>query len=366
MRVLFWVELSWEHIGGVETFSSQVVRGLQSRGVEFTVLCRGRDTTPQRSTLDGCPIWYLPMAHALMQRDLPAISEILRTLHAIKADFQPDLIHLNSIYSCAFFYLRVASAWGVPTLLTLHQPFDGLMGAGLATQTLAAVDYVAAVSTATLDGARRLVPTIAGRSSLIYNALPDPPVAPLPCPLEPPMLLCVGRLTEQKGFDLVIRALPRILAQAPTARVVIAGHGSDEAALRQLAMAEGVEEQVEFVGPLSHEGVYRLMNRATLVLMPSRYEPFGLVALEAAQMARPVVASRVDGLAEVVSDGETGLLIPPEDPDALAEAVLTLLRDPALAERVGRAAQQRAADRFSFDRFLGEYEALYRRLGGAP
>ncbi len=97
--------------------------------------------------------------------------------------------------------------------------------------------------------------------------------------------------------------------------------------------------------------------------MPSRWEePFGLVAVEAALMARPVVASRVGGLAEVVADGETGLLVDKEDPAALARAVTHLLKNPATAERMGQAARRRARELFGFDRQVDAYDGLYQRL----
>jgi glycosyltransferase involved in cell wall biosynthesis len=101
------------------------------------------------------------------------------------------------------------------------------------------------------------------------------------------------------------------------------------------------------------------MNRATAVLMPSRWEPFGLVALQAAQMARPVIASRIDGLREVVVHGQTGFLVPPEDPAALADAIAGLLGDAEQASAMGRAAQQRARETWPWISHVDAYEELY-------
>ncbi len=106
-----------------------------------------------------------------------------------------------------------------------------------------------------------------------------------------------------------------------------------------------------------------LMNSATLIVMPSRRdESFGLVALEAALMARPVVASRVGGLAEVVADRETGLLVDKENPAALARALARLLEDPGTAERMGQAARRRAQELFGLDGVVDAYAGLYQRL----
>jgi glycogen(starch) synthase len=107
------------------------------------------------------------------------------------------------------------------------------------------------------------------------------------------------------------------------------------------------------------------MNSATLALVPSRWrEAFGLVALQAMQMARPVVASDMGGLPEVVAHGETGLVVPKEDPAAVAQAVVQLLENRRLAEEMGAAGRRRAEKLFSFDRYVQEYESLYRKLVG--
>jgi starch synthase len=105
-----------------------------------------------------------------------------------------------------------------------------------------------------------------------------------------------------------------------------------------------------------------LINRCAVVVMPSLFEPFGLVALQAAHLARSVVASRVDGLLEVVVDGETGLLVEPEDAEALAGAIARLLAEPELARRMGQAGRQRAQETFGWAAHLEAYEALYHRL----
>ena len=101
-----------------------------------------------------------------------------------------------------------------------------------------------------------------------------------------------------------------------------------------------------------------------MVLMPSREESFGLVALESGLMGRPVIASRVGGLPEVVQHGETGLTVPRDDPEAMAAAAVRLLREPDRARRFGEAARERGLSTFSLDRYVDQYEALYRRLAG--
>jgi glycogen(starch) synthase len=120
---------------------------------------------------------------------------------------------------------------------------------------------------------------------------------------------------------------------------------------------------VEFTGWVSPDKVPELINTSTIVVMPSRWkEPFGLVALQAAQMARPIVATRIGGLPEVVLHQETGLLVDKENSRQLAEAITFLLEHPEVAEQMGRAARMRAKSVFDLERCVDAYDTLYKKL----
>jgi glycogen(starch) synthase len=123
---------------------------------------------------------------------------------------------------------------------------------------------------------------------------------------------------------------------------------------------------VDFIGWIAPDRISELINNATVVVMPSRSEALPSVALEAGMMARPIVASRVGGIPEIVIDHETGLLIDPEDVESLANAIGFLLRQPATAREFGHAARRRIQTFFSFDRYVDAYEALYKQLAARP
>jgi len=152
-----------------------------------------------------------------------------------------------------------------------------------------------------------------------------------------------------------------VRARLPTARLIIAGDGELRGDLERRAAALGVADAVELTGWVQPCDVPALLNRASVVVVPSRCEPFGLVALEAGQMARPVVAFRVGGLPEIVADGRTGLLVDEGNSAALAAAILRLLLNPGEAAEMGRRARERAKT-FSAVRYADAFVALYRRL----
>jgi glycosyltransferase involved in cell wall biosynthesis len=154
-----------------------------------------------------------------------------------------------------------------------------------------------------------------------------------------------------------------VRASHPDARLTIAGDGHALDSLRRRAQARGIADAVDFPGAIARERVPELIESATVVAIPSRWrEPFCLVAVEAAQAARPVVATRIAGLRETVADGQTGTLVPLEDAAALGRALVELLDSPERATAMGAAGRERAARLFGMDAYIDAHDRLYRRL----
>lgn len=159
--------------------------------------------------------------------------------------------------------------------------------------------------------------------------------AALPTPAGSRVALALGRLHRNKGFDLLIRALPRL----PGLHLAIAGEGPERTALAALARSEGVAARVHWLGWRSDTAA--LLAAADLLVCPSRHEPLGNVVLEAFAARRPVVAAAVAGPCELIASGREGLLVPPEDPEALARAIATVLADADLATALAAAGRAR-------------------------
>src|SRR5262249_55846673 len=154
------------------------------------------------------------------------------------------------------------------------------------------------------------------------NGLELPEVTLEPLRFEDPILLCLGRLVRQKGFDLALAALASLCNRFPKVRLVVAGDGPERATMERQIAALGLVNRVEFRGWVALEDIFNLINTATAVLMPSRLEGLPSVALQAGIMARPVVATSAGGLSDIVVHRQTGLLIPPEDPVGLSQAIV--------------------------------------------
>ncbi len=193
----------------------------------------------------------------------------------------------------------------------------------------------------------------------------DAPPDILVRPAGRPTILTVARIEERyKGHDTMVRALALVRAKVPDAQWVVIGDGSLRPAIEQLAHSYGVADSVQFLGAVGDDERDEWLARADLLAMPSRLpaggfagEGFGIVFLEAAAHGKPVVAGNVGGALDAVIDGETGLLVDPLDPVAVAEAIIRLLGDEPLAQRLGAAGRARARE-FTWPSVAGRVERL--------
>lgn len=309
-------------------FIADAVDRLRTKGVEIEVVAPGafRDcglaAGPEGllANVRRRP-WAAPVILASMAR---AVRRAARTA---------DLVHAHWLPNAA-----AAAAARKPFVVTLHGTDMALARRAppLARSLLRRADAVVAVSTALAGEARRLG---AASARVIPNGVDLP--ADVPDEADPPEVLFAGRLSPEKGIE-------DLLAAADGLRLVVAGDGT----LRQR-----IPEALGFV---SREQLSRLYGRAAVVACPSRREGFGLVCAEAMAHGRPVVATAVGGLRDLVLHEETGLLVPPRDPAALRAALDRLLDDPALRQRLGAAGRRRVAELCSWERVTDATLAAYR------
>lgn len=365
IRILFGCPLFYPETGGMETISWHLLQGLRPFGYEFAVFtAQGKTDLPAISQYDGVTVYRFPMIESLAERNPRQILTIQRQIAQLKSHFQPHLVHLHlgGPLPISFFHLQTSNAYPVPTLVTIHDSLQGLNGANdtVLAQTLLLAKWVVADSQAMYADLYQLFPQLTNRFLLLPCALPSPPLLPVQLPFAPPRLLCLGRMEQDKGFDLAITALALLIEEYPELCLAMIGDGRMKGEWQKLAGELGLGERVSWLGKVPAQQLWQQINQSTLLLMPSRRrEAFGLVALEAAQMARPVIATAAGGLAELILDGQTGLLIPPEDPVALAQAIRSLLSQPNIAQQMGNNAHQHAFDKFNWTSYLQAHHQLY-------
>jgi glycosyltransferase involved in cell wall biosynthesis len=327
--------------GGMRQHLLTLAQGLSEAGVAIEAAGPAREPLLAELAARGLAVHDVPLSAALRPaEDLRATLRLASLLRSARF----DLVHVHGFKASLPGRLAAALS-GTPAIYTVHNfVFEAAGGAKralyLAAERLLApftARYIAVSEALRKDLVARahLAP---GRVTVVYNGVAPhrPPAEAVLTQLrtdlglapEVRVVLCVARLVPEKGVDILLQAVAA-LEQAgragdhlPPARLVIAGDGPDGPALQDLALQLGLGERVLFLG--HRTDVPALLDLADVVAIPSRAEGLSLFLLEALGAGRPVVAARAGGLAELVADGEDGLLVPPEDPLALAAALRRL------------------------------------------
>jgi glycosyltransferase involved in cell wall biosynthesis len=317
------------------------------------------------------PLWERASRLGVRARPLaPArkASDLVRLVRAVRSEKASVFhAHLPWALRCGWGLVAAALA-GVPAVIASQQLFRGISSRRqLLRQWLigVGVDRFIAVS-AEMAGSLRATPLFPARKvEIIRNAVDvrqfqKPPDDALRRTLggDPsrPIVLTLARLDPQKGLSDLLEAAARV----PDANFVLAGDGIERKRIEDAARSLGVDDRVTFLG--YREDVPDLLAACDLFVLPSLYEGLPVSVLEAMAAGKPVVATEIGGTREAVSNGETGLLVSPGDPNALAGAIRSVLSDPQLARRLGEAGRQRALEEFSADRMVRKVTQVYERV----
>jgi glycogen(starch) synthase len=362
-------------IGGGGHVFREIARSLASRHdvtVVFgdysnrSLFAAAERTSTGKLRLMRLPLVPTPSSTTWLRTVLPPVMPAFASLFSVLSE-RWDVAHLHGL---AFPMIDVSAALlrrrGVPYVFTIH----GVPASPLRRNAFvrnAFLWYVKRISARTVMGAARL--TAVSRSLLrdalvprregtvVHNGLLDSDFDASVDHTQPgatPLLVSLGRLSANKGIDIAIEALAILTAAGQEVRYDIWGpDGGEAAAFKRLAAQLGLDRRVRFLGAFQPEDRRRILAAADVVLVPSRVEGFGIVALEAAAAGVPVVASDVDGLAEFLSP-ENAMLVPPADPSALAAAIKEALQPQVRAQRI--VAARSLAERFRWKNVVGDYE----------
>jgi glycosyltransferase involved in cell wall biosynthesis len=293
-------------------------------------------------------------------RDRVALLDHVRAVRA----FAPDVIHSNHAWPWACSYGELAGFLTprVRVIAVDHLPIPAAIPRSrrMVTRLLAGrLDAHVAVGERVARSIEEMVGLRAGSVDSVPNGVPVERVDPTTPVAPSPVIGSLGRLTEQKGYDLLVRALPEL----PGATAVLVGDGPERFTLEKLASELGVAERLVIIGWVPD--ARRYLSTFDIFALPSRWEGMPLGIIEAMQSGVPVVASDVGSVVEVVSHGETGYVVAPEDPHDLQDRLQSLLADPAMRRRMGERGRLVALERFTDVVMARRYEAIYREVTGS-
>ena len=361
MKILLWPTHYLPYIGGLEVMVHSLALQLKKQGHEVLVIANAEEYA--EFFIEEIKVYTFPFIKALGVYNLILIKKTLDKIHEIFDSFLPDIVNVHGWFECFCFYqTRILSKKKIPLCITIH----GLLEQKYY-QTEACVklwSMAGGINTVSNALIHSLKQQQCSHSSIrvIYNGLSPSshPIAPLQC--HPSQLLMVGRLTEEKCFDVAFHALKILIKNRSDIKLRLVGGGFLYQDLLRLKEELGLDPWIEMTDYVPPYKVRQYIDEASLILVPSYYESFCLVALEAALRSRPVVASSVYGLKEVIEHEKTGLLIEPKNPLLLAETIEKLLSSPQKMVEMGDAARQRALELFSIETTAKNYLEMYRSL----
>jgi glycosyltransferase involved in cell wall biosynthesis len=356
-------------LGGGQAVVLALARGLDRQRFDVSVCARGGGPLEEEIRRAGLSFVPAPFGGKYA-------FGLTRTIAALLRREKPDILHTHG--GVAGLYGRMAArragvARVVHTIHGIHYlHYRNILlravYADLERYCSKATNVVVLVSEADLDTARRLRLARPAKLRLVRNGVDCAGLqtedfarrAAAPAPARPqgrPLVGSVARLHRQKGVVFLLRAAADILAGRPEGRIVVAGGGELEENLRGEARRLEVDRRFLLLG--ERADAREILSRLDVFVLPSLWEGLPLVLIEAAALGRPIVATAVDGSREIIADGETGLLVPPADPAALAAAVKRLLDDPVLAARLAARARETIPPRFTLEKMVDGYEEIY-------
>lgn len=363
------------HVGGVEEHVAQVARSLAERGHAVEVWTVDREVRPEAPFGHGVTVRYLPTPlparapRALVRFSIcgPRAWRQWTRAHRV---LRPDALHIHCFGPNGLYGLALHRRFATPLIVTSHGETTGddtsvftrsaLLRRGLR-RALAAAAAVTAPSDYVLNDLRRRF-GLRGGEVVVNGVRVDLPEA------EPPVtgryITTVRRLGRMKGVDLLVAAFAHARAAGrldPDVRLVIAGDGPERERLQQQIRAAGLDGSVLLLGWLNPAQVAALASGAEAMVVPSRDEAFGIVALEAWRSGAPLIMTTRGGAAEFMTDGVDAVLVDPEDTEALASAIHRLLSNPPLRQRLADAGRARVAE-FTWDGVADRYESVYERI----
>ena len=355
-------------ICGAERHVFDLVQGLSQSGIEVEVICPRPGPLTEQLARSAIPIHCLEMVRPWPHDEYVLDRQALQALIALFGEKHPDVVH-SHLYPAHLHASLAAHAVGIPTIVyTAHtlitRPGEGIVSSVTDCHLIAVSRHVARL----LE--RVGVPS--ARVQVIYNGVGAEHIEDLQETQRRlrtelklgtgPLIGTVSRLSPEKGVDVLIHATQCLVRVQPALTVLIIGDGPLATELRQLTDRLGLGNSIRFLG--ARTDVPTLNRLLDVFVLPSREEACPMALLEAMAAGRAVVATHVGGIPEIVEQNVEGSLVPPDDPPALAQAILSLLTNPARRTAMGTAARQKVAASFTRDRMVRETLALYQRKGG--
>lgn len=379
MKILFVSSSYVPVIGGLQINTHNLAKALSLKGIKVTVLTRCQGTT-SGFTIDGIKVYHMPFyvfrgtLKSFFATIIRGIICLVKGLYLL-LKIRPDVVNVHFLGANAFYVFLLRKIIQFKLVVTLHggieapkedlSDTEGYWEAKILNWTARTIlrdaDAIIVISRYLYNKVNQFFPDLSVKCSVIPVGIEHNNIKNVDIKQEN-FILALGRLSYEKGFDILIEAFGKICSSFSEIKLVLAGDGDEKKSLIELVNTLGLNDRIFFFGEATRTEAVDLLSKCRFLVVPSRNESFGVVMLEAMALRKAVVATTVGGIPELIKDHSTGFLVPPENPEELAQTIRLLLTNEKLAKDVGSIASKTLKSCYNWEFISDKYLKIYNGL----
>jgi glycosyltransferase involved in cell wall biosynthesis len=372
MKIILITDLYLPNIGGVEMVVYNLAKQFTNRGHKVTVIAA---KTPRnlasRDLIDGIEIYRLDFIlptlriksiFGFLTLGIIANIKLLWLLKRVK----PEIVNAHFIYANGSYTLLSKKLLNYPLVVSVHGndvqqfPYESKICKGVLKNLLNSADFITGCSRSLLNDANQIAPEIQNKSQPIPNGIDLQEFELKEKYLQArPYIFSIGRFVHKKGFDILIKAFKQVADKKLELDLIIAGTGEEWQICAHLVNELGLKERVKMLGFVERKEVIKLYNGCEFFVLPSRIEPFGITNLEAMAAGKAIIAADVDGVPEIIRNGENGILFKPENINELAEKIVWLFENNEIKENMERCGRLLVEKKYDWESIADRYIKIY-------
>ncbi|MDI6736204.1 MAG: glycosyltransferase family 4 protein [bacterium] len=362
------------HVGGVQAVVDNLTKGLTVRGHNvYIITSKSPWSLKSYEVINGIKVYrtFLGFFGGSLKASLafPFLSfySFIKIIKIIR-DNQTDIANLHFVDGSGFYVLLLKRILKIPIVVSVHGndvqifPKRSRIRKLLLRNILKETDFVTGCSNSLLKDAKELVPEIEKKTIAIHNGINLNEFKSREIYNNPnPYIFAMARFEYKKGFDILVKAFKFVIEKFHRFELIIAGDGPEKSTIQKMVREFNLEKNVKLIGKMNRDEVVKLFNGCEFFVLSSRIEPFGIVNLEAMAAGKAIVATRVDGVPEIITNGYNGMLVEPNSPEELAKGIIYLIENKEIRDKMGLNGRN-LVEEYQWDKVIDKYLEVYEKV----
>ncbi|MEW6095644.1 MAG: glycosyltransferase family 4 protein [bacterium] len=363
------------HVGGVQAVVDNLTKGLTKRGHNvFIITSKSPWSLKSYEVINGIKVYRVFLGFfggslkAALSFPFLSFYSLIKIIKIIRVN-QTDIVNLHFVDGSGFYVLLLKRILKIKIVVTVHGndvqifPKRSRIRKLLLRNVLKEADFVTGCSNSLLKDAKELVPEIEWKTIAIHNGINLNEFKSREIYNNPtPYIFAMARFEYKKGFDILIKAFKFVVEKFHNIELIIAGDGPEKPTIQRMIKEFNLEKSVKLIGKANRDEVVKLFNGCEFFVLPSRIEPFGIVNLEAMAAGKAIVATKVDGVPEIITNGYNGMLVEPNSPEEIAKGIIYLIENPQIRDKMGMNGKNLVEGEYQWDKAINKYLEVYEKV----